>query len=243
MMIHKGLALRFNENYYGEINIARALGFAYFQIWFYNGILSASTLPEPREEKIKQAAFPIILHAVFDMPDYDTYGQKLLGLVDFFGHMEVIIHPVCKTEKITEKTVYSLERKISAIHNELKKRRVKLYVENNSVIDGFFNTVEELRVVFDEHPDIGLLLDLAHVNDYDHLRNIVKMRFPECIHIADKRFGVAHEHLELGKGDLNFDMVFSDILTGYSGRVILEAADDAYSVERSKKVIDRLFPV
>jgi sugar phosphate isomerase/epimerase len=240
-MIHKGMALRFRENYAEEIDFARSLGFDYFQIWFYNGVLSIETLLEPKEQAIKKALFPVILHAVFDMPDYELYGQKLLELIEFFGHNEVIIHPNCKSEKITTDTIFSLKTKISLIHQELSKRNVKLYVENNSVIDGFFNTIDDLRIIFESCPDIGLLLDLAHINNYDHLKEIVEMRFPECIHIADKHFGIAHEHITLGDGDLDFGMIFNQIIPRYSGRIILEAVDSKSSIQKSKKILDTLF--
>jgi sugar phosphate isomerase/epimerase len=240
-MIYKGMALRFRENYTEEIDYARSLGFDYFQIWFYNGVLSVETLPEPKEQAIKKALFPVILHAVFDMPDYEQYGQKLLELIEFFGHKEVIIHPICKSEQITTDTIYSLKTKINLIHQKLSKRNVKLYVENNSVIDGFFNTIDDLRIIFESCPDIGLLLDLAHINNYDHLKEIVEMRFPECIHIADKHFGIAHEHITLGDGDLDFEMIFNQIIPRYSGRIILEAVDSKGSIQKSKKILDTLF--
>ena len=239
-MIQSGLALRFKENYATEVAFAQSLGFEFFQIWFYNGELSVNILNAPKEQYIKDAGFPIILHAVFDIPDYDKYGLELFRLLDFFEHKELIIHPICKAEPITGNTVFSHKSKLNRLWEELNQRGIKLYVENNSVIDGFFNTVEELRVVFDANPDIGLLLDLAHINDYGHLREIVNMRFPECIHIADKRFGIPHEHLPLGRGEMDFELVFREILPGYRGRLILEAVDSLEDIETSKKVMDSL---
>ena len=109
-----------------------------------------------------------------------------------------------------------------------------------SVIDGFFNSVDELHIVFDANPDIGLLLDLAHINDYDHLRDIVKMRRPECIHIADKRFGIPHEHLPIGDGELDFKMIFQEIIPAYSGRLILEAVESEGDIIKSAKSLDEL---
>ena len=240
-MIQKGMALRFNENYINEIEFAKKLNFEFFQIWFFNGTLSVNSIQEPKQNKIKEYGFPIIIHAVFDINDFEKNGHKLLELVDYFDHKEVIIHPVCISEEITNKTIFKLLEQITLIHQKLKKRHIKLYVENNSIIDGFFNSVDELKIIFDSNPEIGLLLDLAHINDYNHLRNIIKMRKPECIHIADKRFGVPHEHLALGDGDLNFDMIFKEIIPGFNGRIILEAVDD--SIEKSKRIIDSLFHI
>ena len=240
-MIQIGRALRFNENYVEEVEFAQKLGFEFFQIWFYNGFLSAKTFCEEKQQEIKDVSFPIILHALFDIADYDKYGQRVIEQVDFFDHKEVIIHSVCTSEKITEKTVYKLKEKIGIIHQELYKRNIKLFIENSSVIDGFMNTVEDLRIIFDSYPNIGLLLDIAHINNYEHLKEIVKMRFPECLHIADKHFGIAHEHLPLGDGDLDFKMIFNDFIPNYNGKVILEATDSIKGIEQSKRIMDSIF--
>ena len=50
------------------------------------------------------------------------------------------------------------------------------------------------------------------------------MRFPECIHIADKHFNIAHEHIPLG-----------------DGRIILEATDTKSGIEKSKQIMNDLF--
>lgn len=240
-MIQKGMALRYTGDYPNEIVLAKKLGFDFFQIWFFNGSLSIATLKEPKASQVKAYGFPVIFHAVLDINDFEKHGQALVNLLDDFGHDEVIIHPVCTSEAITHQTVYGLERKLNSMYRELKKRGIKLYVENNSLIDGFFNSVEELSVVFDRNPDIGLLLDLAHINDYEHLRGIVRMRYPACIHIADKHLCVQHEHIALGKGDLDFKLIFKEIIPHYQGRVILEAVGTEAEIERSKQVMDDLF--
>ena len=235
------MALRFNEDYLAEIKFAEKLNFEFFQIWFFNGTLSVNSLQEPKENKIKEYGFPIILHAVFDINDFEKYGKKLLELLDYSGQKEVIIHPVCTSEEITSKTVFKLSEQIARIYQELKKRQIKLYVENNSIIDGFFNSVDELSVIFDNNSEIELLLDLAHINGYSHLRDIIKMRKPKCIHIADKRFGVPHEHIALGDGDLNFAMIFKEMIPDFNGRIILEAVESNNDIEKSKQIIDNLF--
>ena len=68
-MIQKGMALRFKEDYQSEVEFAKRLGFDFFQVWFFNGELSAKSLPEPRKIKIKECGFPIIIHAAFDIND------------------------------------------------------------------------------------------------------------------------------------------------------------------------------
>jgi sugar phosphate isomerase/epimerase len=241
-MIQFGLATH-KRNYFDEIDLAKSLGFDFFQIWLYNGSLSVDTLPEPKGKSILDASFPIIIHAVFDIPDFKIYDKIFFNTIEYFGHKEVIIHPICKKEQITNNTVYLLKENIEKISKKLSERGVKLFLENNSVIDGFFNTVDDLRIIFEPNPDIGLLLDLAHINNYDHLEEIVKMRYPECIHIADKHFSTAHEHITLGEGDLDFKMIFSKIIPGYNGKIILEAADSIDGIKKSKEIMNKIFGI
>ena len=241
-MVQFGL-VTYKRDYYEEIRLAKSLGFDFFQLWFFNGILCADTLPEPREKAIKEAGFPIIIHAVLDLPDFETYQEKFLYLLGYFGHKETIIHPICNKEPVTKQTVFTLKEKIEKIANEFSRRGIKLYVENNHLIGGFFNTVDDLKIIFEPNPEIGLLLDLAHINDYDHLREIVQMRYPECIHIADKHFGPGHEHITLGEGELDFDMIFSKVIPDYNGRIILEAADSTDGIKKSKETMNRIFGI
>ena len=171
------------------------------------------------------------------------YGNKFIEMVKYFGHNEVIIHPICKSEKISKNTVFILEKNIRKIHKKLLEHEVKLFLENNSIIDGFFNTVEDLSIVFNSNPDIGLLLDIAHINNYEHLNEIIKMRFPECIHIADKHFNIAHEHITLGEGDIDFENIFKNIIPHYNGRIILEATETIDGIKKSKHVLDNIFNI
>ena len=223
-------------------------GFEFFQIWFYHGELCIPSIPQPNEKIIKELDFPVIFHATFNPPDFEKYGQRLIELLDYFEHNEVIIHAICETEPVTNDSVLYLADNVQKIYDKLHRNGIKIYFENNSVyidkkgeINKFFNSVEDLRVVFDANPNIGLLLDVAHVNNYEHLKSIVDMRFPECIHIADKRTGVLHEHLPLGSGDMDFDMIFKDLLAGYDGSIILEAIQTWEDIAKSKTIIDNLF--
>ena len=244
-MIQCGIQLlfgdRFNKNYFEEINYVKALGFDFFQVTFLNGSLRADALLEPREKAIKNALFPIILHVVFDMPDYEKYDEKLLYLLNFLEHKEVILHPIFELEPITNTTPYFFEKKIDKLHTKLSKYGIKLLVENNGIKEYFFNSSSDLKIIFEKYPEIGLILDIAHVNDYEHLKEIVNMRYPECIHIADRHFNVDHEHIPLGEGNLDFDKIFKEIIPNYNNKIILEAINSRNGIEQSKRIMDKLF--
>jgi len=241
-MIEFGFAT-FKRDYFEEITLAKSLGFSFFQIWFYNGILCAETLPEPREKFVLDASFPIIIHALFDLSDFEIYEERLLYLIDYFKHKEVIIHPICEKGQITSNTVFLLKKKIEKISNKLIRQNVKLFLENNHIVNGFFNSIDDLRLIFDSNPEIGLLLDLAHINNYEHLEKIVKIRYPECIHIADRHFGTGHEHITLGEGEMDFGMIFSKIIPKYEGKIILEATDTIEGIKKSKEIMNKIFGI
>jgi sugar phosphate isomerase/epimerase len=244
-MLKYGIQLLFgknyNKNYQEEVDYVKTLGFDFFQITFFEGIVRADALPEPKEQSLQNVTFPFILHVVFDLPDYEKYSKKLLNLINFFGHKEVIIHPIFEAEPITKNTILCFSKKIESIHNKLKQNNVKLFLENNGIAGSFFNDITELRTIFDKYPDIGLILDIAHANNYDHLKKIVDMRFPECLHIADRHFDVVHEHIPLGDGDLDFEMIFKEIIPNYNGKIILEAVGTKTCIEQSKKIMNKLF--
>ncbi|WP_052447308.1 hypothetical protein [Clostridium polynesiense] len=86
-----------------------------------------------------------------------------------------------------------------------------------------------------------LLLDIAHIDDYNHLEKIIKVKFSKCIHIADKHFNVKHEHLPIGQGELDFEVVFNTCLKGYTGKIIFEVVDTDEEIIKFKSLIQRIF--
>jgi sugar phosphate isomerase/epimerase len=84
---------------------------------------------------------------------------------------------------------------------------------------------------------VELVLELAHIDNYDHLQQIINIKYPKCLHIADKHFSVKYEHLPIGKGDLDFQRIFSKYLTHFEGRIILEITEDDVTVADSKDKI------
>lgn len=49
---------------------------------------------------------------------------------------------------------------------------------------------------------------------------------------------IKHEHLPLGQGDIDYNLVFSKYLHDFGGRVILEVIGDDEEITESKKIID-----
>lgn len=228
MSINIGRSLRWYNNYKTEIEFCKFNKFDFIQIWFRKGKLLIDTVDEPREVHLKNYNYPLIIHAVFEIDEYSVYGEKLIELLRYFGHNEVIIHPVFSTSNklITDKTIYELAENIKQINTKLKSNGITLFIENNSKLDKVNYTIEDLKIVFAENPDVELLLDIAHIDSYEHLQNIIDVKYPQMLHISDKHFSVEHEHLPIGMGDLNFELIFSKYLNGFNGKIILEIPEE-----------------
>ena len=242
-MIEYGRSIRWFNDYKNEVEFSKSNKFEFMQIWFAKGELVLDKLLAPKEEQVLKSQFPVIIHAVYDIDDYDKYNDELICILKYLNHKEVIIHPVCKSIPVNSETIYILAENIYKTNQLLKKNNIKLYIENNSVIDKINYTPDDLKIIFDRNPDVELLLDIAHIDDYDHLQEILKVKFPKCLHIADKRFSVEHEHLPIGQGDLDFKLIFQNYLKGYDGKIIFEVVDTDKEIIDSKDIIQNIFCV
>lgn len=194
-------------------------------------------VPEPKEKTIKNCDFPAIFHALIDINDFEKYLPRLLEILKYLSHKEVIIHPVCHSEEIKSHTIIKLCENVSYASKQLESKGIKLILENNSKLDPIHYKIDEISLMFDRNPEIELLLDIAHIDDYKHLADIVKVKKPTILHISDKHFNVIHEHLPVGKGDIDFKIVFNEVLTDFDGKVIFEIVDDDKEITNSKDII------
>jgi len=94
--------------------------------------------------------------------------------------------------------------------------------------------------MFTKNHDVELLLDIAHMDSYEHLKEIVRIKKPGILHIADKHFNVVHEHLPVGKGEIDFQMLFKEILNDFDGKIIFEVVDEDEEIIRSKEIIESI---
>lgn len=232
-----GCLAKFFNKYEDEVIFAKENGFKFMQLWYDSNGLALNKDENPLEV-IKQKEFETIIHAVLDINEFREHIPKLLDILKYLGHREVIIHPICHSEEITSTTIYKLSDEAGYALELLSKEHITLYLENNSKLDPIFSTVEEIQIMFNNNPKLEFLLDLAHIDDYEVLKQMVKVKMPKILHIADRHFDVIHEHLPIGQGDIDFEYVFSNILTGFQGKVILEIIQSEEDIINSKKVIE-----
>lgn len=239
-MIEIGCLANFNFTYRSEIEFAVKNNFKIVQIWYDKNGLS---LPKDQNpiNTILRINFPAIIHAVLDINEFEEHVPKILEILRELGHSELIIHPVCKSDDYSNSTIQKLSQKVQFTHEILSEFDIQLYVENNSKLDPLLNTPEEVSLLFNENPAVKFILDIAHIQDYEHLDLLVKAKFPEMLHVADKHFHIIHEHLPIGEGELDFKDIFSNSLKGFNGKIILEVIQSKDDIIRSRdKLVEAL---
>ncbi len=237
-MISIGRGIRWYNNYQSEVDFCKKNGFDFMQIWFKDGDICINDIPNPKEQYIKEIGFPVILHAVFTPDDFERYGDRLLEIVKFLDMNEVIIHPVCDKANVPGNIEQLLAERAMDFSKKAKLKNIVWYLENNSIIDLFHYNPADIKIVFDTDSYVEQLLDVAHIDNYQHLRQVIDVKFPKCLHVAGKHFNVEHEHLPLTQGDIDYNMVFQQFLHGFKGRVILECDGTDEEIIKSKKIID-----
>jgi len=241
-----GRGIREATKYADEVALSRKCGYDFNQVWFFNGdMLIGDNIPN-RAEYIKSLGFPIIIHAMFTLDDFTRYSDKLIELVKYFGHKEVIIHATGKIEgdsSAVQNANLKLRDLLADINAKFKKLNVRVYVENNDQrLHNICGTKEQLETMLSS--GVELLMDTGHVDSYEHIKEIIKIKRPACLHLANKRFSAGHEHLPLSRGDIDWNFFFSRLLPNYTGRIIVEVGNEFATdedFEESKKVLDKVF--
>jgi len=197
-MIEFGCVVRYFNDYRDEVKFAKVNGFSFMQIWYDNKGLSLKQVDELLPVILNEG-FPLIIHALLDVneiPDQIIILRKLLLKL---GHKQLIVHPVCKSEPITDTTIHKLAGNMKTAIQMLKPDDITVFIENNSKLDPIFTSPEELKIMFSSVPELEFLLDVAHMDSLEHLNKLVSVKMPKIIHIADRRLEEIHEHLPIGK--------------------------------------------
>jgi sugar phosphate isomerase/epimerase len=236
-VIEIGCLARYFNPYEREVQFAKENDFRFLQIWYdKNGLLLKDV--EEQTNILKQFSYTAIIHAVLDLNEIGEHVPRLVKVLKTLNHSELIIHPVCKSERITDNTIYKLADKVKVAFDILANKGISLYLENNSKLDPIFTTTQEIEIMFEINPDLEFLLDVAHIDNYKHLKEMISIRKPKILHIADRHLEVIHEHLPLGQGNIDYEFIFKNILQNYEGKVILEVAQSDEDIIYSKKLIE-----
>lgn len=234
-MVKIGCLARFFNRYESEVKFAKENGFDFMQLWYDNRGLCLHEDDKDFIKTINKHRFPTIIHAVLNINEFDEHIPKLLEILKKLQHKELIVHPICENKLIN--TLDELNRKVKFALNLLNKEGITLYLENNSKLDPIFTDTNEIELMFNANKTLEFLLDIAHIDSINHLKEMVNIRKPSILHIADKHFNVVHEHLPIGQGEIDFNFIFSNILENYEGKIILEIVNTDLDIVNSQKVI------
>lgn len=232
-MIQIGRNIRWDIPYEEEVAFSKKIGCEFMQIWFLKGDILIETNGLDKIALIKEMGYPVIVHGVIDVIDFRKDVIDLIDVLERLGLKEVIIHPTCKVNPIDDYSHQLLINEVKWASELLFAKGIKLYLENNCRATPFHYRKEEFASVLNHSEKVELLLDIAHVDSYEHLQSLIDVRYPKMLHLADKHFNVAHEHLPVEDGELDFSYIFGDLLKVYEGKIILEITQNNPSIEKS----------
>ncbi|HOJ12797.1 MAG TPA: hypothetical protein PK733_19710 [Clostridiales bacterium] len=87
---------------------------------------------------------------------------------------------------------------------------------------------------------LPVILDVAHMDNIEHLKELVSVKMPQILHVADRRLEEIHEHLPIGKGNIDFTKVFGDVLTDFDGKIFFEIIQSDEDIIAAKKYFEDL---
>mgnify|MGYP000867895717 CR=1 FL=1 len=235
-----GCCARYYKNAYkDDVLFAEDNGFSFLQLMYNNKRLLNKEVFMQADE-IKRIGFPGILHACLDINEIEGHSNELMETVKYLGHKEVILHPICRSEKIVDTTIFRLSKIVRNLLLTMKKEGISLFLENNSKLDPIFSTTSQIDIMFKENPDLEFVLDVAHIDNYAHLEEMVNVKYPMLLHITDRKLEEIHNHVPIGQGNIDFKYIFNEILPDYRGKIIIEVFQSDEDIINSKKYINQI---
>lgn len=226
-----------------EIEFSYESNFDIIQVWYKCGKIDAM-YEKDVINSLKNSQIKSIIHAAFDVDDFKDYEDDLINKLITLNHQELILHPMIKSKEVTEESIKELEVNVLNFLNKLDKLNITVYVENNHKDMKCFYTLTQWENFFKIAPkNTEFLLDVVHVlyaDDYDFLKKLVAIKRPKCLHVADTikgKIGKKHLHIPIGKGIIDFEKIFNEIIPNYNDLIILEIKNtDKHILESRDKI-------
>ena len=223
-----------------EVAFAQTHGFSFLQVWYDARGFSLYNSDPSDISLLQTCEIPLLIHALFDVSELETQFGILTNYLNDLELNEVVIHPVSigniTTVEATERLCHSVLQGVEYFASQ----GITLYLENNSKLECLFQSIQDIEQVFTYVPQAELILDVAHIDDYEHLKQIIELKFPRILHVADRHLENTHEHLTIGDGNLDFKLIFRHILKKFSGRIIFEVPFESEARLRSKQKIEQI---
>jgi sugar phosphate isomerase/epimerase len=195
-----------------------------------------SVNPAEVRDALAAFGFGVVGHTAYYLPIGSSFESlrtaaidELKRCVDVFAEIGapwMNIHPDAHAPFFDEGEI--IRRNIESLRTVIDHARgsgVRIMVEN---VPGKFNSAEQLAVVLEPLPELGLHLDIGHCN-LGVERNTtedVLARFGDRlahVHLHDNRGGHADLHLALGMGSMDIPRYVRALKSsGYDGTITLE---------------------
>lgn len=229
-----------------EIEFSFESNFDIIQVWYKCGKIDAM-YESDAIRSLKNASINSIIHAAFDIGDFNDYEDDLINKLIELNHKELILHPMIKSKEVNKETTKELEEKVLNLLNKLDKLGITVYVENNHKHMKCFYTLTQWKNFFKKAPkNTEFLLDIVHVlygDDYEYLKKLVSIKRPKALHIADTikgKVGNKHLHLPIGKGIIDFNKIFKEIIPNYNDLIILEIKNTDKNILDSREKLEKI---
>lgn len=229
-----------------EIEFSLESSFDIIQVWYKCGKIDA-LYEEDAINSLKNSSINSIIHAAFDINDFNDYEDDLISKLIQLNHKELVLHPMIKSKEVNKETIKELEDKVLNLLNKLDKLGITVYVENNHKHMKCFYTLTQWRNFFKKTPkNTEFLLDIVHVlyaDDYEYLKELVSIKRPKALHVADTikgKVGKKHLHLPIGKGIIDFNKIFTEILPNYNDLIILEIKNTDKNILESREKLKNI---
>jgi len=219
------------------------------------GALAVNVDVDAVSEMLEKYNLDVIGHTAYYLPIASPFPGLCEAALDEFRKcfetfqkldvQKVNLHPDESLGSIFSKD-RAIARNIQAIKrvaHEAEKFGLKLMIENSL---RFFNSVEELQMLFDVVKDLGFHLDVGHANLNTEKNRTEEflMKFHdrlEHVHLSDNKAGTADLHLPLGAGLIPWDKIVKALKKhDYDGTITLEvfSRDKRYLLASRDKLVE-----
>lgn len=211
---------------------------------------------QPREIRamITDGGLGVVGHTAYYLPIASSFESLRQAAVDELKHAAEMfveigarwmnLHPDGHAPFVNDAAI--LQRNIESLRQITefaKSLGLGVMLEN---VPGRFNSVAQLKPLFEAVPDAGLHLDIGHSNlsvDYNTAGELIQHFAKRLahVHLHDNRGGQADLHLALGMGNLDVPLHLRSLrASGYDATITLEVfAKDrhflAYSRDRLRE--------
>ncbi len=145
-MIIYGCLARFFNRYSDEVKFAKKNDFHFMQLWYdKNGL---SLYENDSIETILKFNYPTIIHAVLDINEFEEHIAKLINILKILNHNELIIHPICKSEKVRSESNLKLNKKVKFALKHLQQNKIQFICARNRIKNyaGKLDAIKHLQV-------------------------------------------------------------------------------------------------